>query len=381
MNYEKSLKLFKLDDKDFKNLLNHRLDYIDDGDNSLVSSQDSLDKLNKQLSLNNEVFYVKNKEELEENTILTLSPKNSRNIPVHRPGEYIVLSVYIAGNYYSRPYYVIESSNKEESEYKISVLKKESGLVSVYLRNIKERSEVTIKGLFGNTYYNSIRDCNNIIAICSNYGINAVYSFAKRILSTGLKVTLNIIYSVKKYSDIIFLEELKSMAEKSSRINLEIVISEEIVEGYETGFASEKIISKYLTKDTSIIIYGEEGLLKYLNKEIENFKLPKKFIHYEDYLPRCNVKNAKKYQLIIKYNGKEYKHFCYNDKTLLDSIENSRLIIESLNRTGKDNCCNVKVLAGKVKIVNDVRNHTEKYLNMIDPANTYPNSNTIIEIS
>ena len=85
--------------------------------------------------------------------------------------------------------------------------------------------------------------------------------------------------------------------------------------------------------------------------------------------------------MIIKYNEKEFKHSCFNNKTILDSIEDSRLIINSKSRTGQDNVCNVKLLAGRVKIVNDNRNHSERFLNMIDPANSYPNSNIIIEIS
>ena len=381
MSYEKNIKLFKVDEKDFKNLLSNRADYINDGDSSFKVPVGNLEKLVKQVSLNQETFYIKNKEVRDEHTILTLSPKSNRNIPLHRPGEYLVLSTYIAGNYYSRPYYIISSSNKDESEYTISVLKKENGIVSDYLRNIKERSEVIINGLYGNTYYNSIKDCNNVIAICTNYGINAVYSMAKKIISTNIRITLNIIYSVKKYSDILFLKELQDMANKSPKINLEIVISDEIVEGFATGYASEAIVAKYLTDNTSIFIYGEEGILKYLNKELEKFKLPKKYINYEDYLPRCNVRNSKKYQLTIKFNNKEYKHSCYNDKTLLDSIEDSRLIIRSQSRTGKDNFCNVKILAGRVKIVNDIRNDSEKYLNMVDPANAYPNSNIVLEIS
>ncbi len=381
MKYEKNIKLSKLDEKDFKNLLSNRNNFINSGDNSFVPASSPIEKLANQITIVQENFYIKSKEVRDENTIITLSPKNNRNIPIHRPGEYLVLSTYIAGNYYSRPYYIINSKNQGESEYTISVLKKEKGLVSEYLRNIKGNKEVTINGLYGNAYYNSVRDYDNIIAICTNYGINAVYSLAKRILSSGLKITLNIIYSVKKYSEIAFRQELQEMSNQSSRINLEIVISDEVVDGYKTGYASEKIISKYLTDNTSILIYGEEGLLKYLNKELEGFKLPRRLITYEDYLPRCNIRNPKKYQLLIKYNGKEYKHSCYNNVTLLDSIEDSQLIIRSQSRTGKDSCCNVKLLAGKVKIVNDNRNNSEKQLNMIDPANTYPNSNTLIEIS
>ena len=371
----------KLDDKDFKNIIHNRQEYIESGDYSFKSSITSLDKLAAQRTLEKETFIIRKKEVQDNTTLITLSPKSARNIPLHRPGEYLVLSTYIAGNFYSRPYYVLKSNNNENSEYLISVLKKEDGIVSDYLRNIKEKSEVTISGLYGNTCFNDIRDGRNIIVICTNYGINAVYSYVNWIIKEGIKIKINIIYSVKKYSDILYLKELRDLANKSSRVFLEIVISDEIVDGYETGFVTKKTVKKYLTEDTTIYIYGEEGILKNLKKELEDLKLPRKYIRYEDYLPRCNIRNSKKFQLIIKYNDKEYKQSCYNDKTLLYSIENSSLPIDSISRTGKDNCCNVKLLIGKVKVINDIRNSSEKALNMLDPANTYPNSDVKIEIS
>ena len=107
MKYEKNIKLSKLDEKDFKNLLSNRNNFINSGDNSFVPASSPIEKLANQITIVQENFYIKSKEVRDENTIITLSPKNNRNIPIHRPGEYLVLSTYIAGNYYSRPYYII----------------------------------------------------------------------------------------------------------------------------------------------------------------------------------------------------------------------------------------------------------------------------------
>ena len=92
MKYEKNIKLAKLDEKEFKYLLANRETYINSGDDSLTASTSEMEKLANQITLVEEVFYVKKRETRDENTILTISPKNSRNIPLHRPGEYLILS-------------------------------------------------------------------------------------------------------------------------------------------------------------------------------------------------------------------------------------------------------------------------------------------------
>ena len=379
MAFEIINNLNKLDDKYIKNFYENRSMYIDSGEDTLRVTDSKIKKVVKKLYLKKENVYIKDKEMLDNSTILTLATNEMSLAPFY-PGQYIVVSAYVAGNYYSRPYYIVSSNRDiENGEYKINVLKNDNSIMASYLRSIRINDTVYISGPYGSFYYSSVRDCKNIIAICEEYGINAAYALARRIVEEGLSINLNIIYNVKKYKDILFLDELNKLA-KNPKIKLEIITSEEIVEGYDSGYVTLDIVKKYMTKENSIIIYAKEGMLKYLNRELEPLKLPRRYIRYESFLPRCNVKNVKKYDLTIKYKNNEIKHSCYNNKTLLDSIEDSRVVIESISRTGKDNLCSVKVLSGKLKIVNDERNATEKLLNLVDPSNTYPCSDTKIEI-
>ncbi len=381
MSYEVMDNLKNIDDKYFKNADTVREEFIQSGDSVLQDSRYSLEKLLNKKKINKEKLIVSSIKDLDSYVELTLSTKETKSLPDYQAGEYVVISTYIAGNYYSRPYYIV-ATNKERLEgyYKIYVLKKEDSIVGDYLRKIKTNHELEVSGPYGDFSYNPIRDCKKIVFIASNYGINAAYSMMLKILEEQLKIELHVIYSVKTYDEILYKDELERIDKTSNKITIDIVISDEVVEGYQYGYANVDLISKYLDKDTSIFISGKEGLLKYLNKELEVLKLPRKYIRYENYLPRCNVKNPKKYELLIRYRNKKFKHVCYNNKTLLDAIEDSRVVIDSISRTGKDNLCNVRVVSGKVKIVNDSRNKIEKLLQLIDPANSYPNSDMKIDI-
>ena len=69
MKYEKNIKLSKIDEKDFKNLLANRETYIDSGDNSITSPTSALEKLTNQISITQETFYVKKKEAFASNSL------------------------------------------------------------------------------------------------------------------------------------------------------------------------------------------------------------------------------------------------------------------------------------------------------------------------
>ncbi len=381
MKFEVLEDLKNIDDKRFKNIDEVREDFIESGDDILQSSGFNIKKLISKKYLNKEKLIVSNIKDMDSSIELTLSSKDTKSLPSFKAGQYVVISTYIAGNYYCRPYYIV-ATNEERIDgfYRIYVLKNEESIMGDYLSRIKENTELYVSGPYGDFTYNSVRDGKKLIYIVSNYGINAAYSMMLKVLEGSVKVDLHVIYTVKTFDSILYREELEEIAKKSNKITLDIIISEEVVEGYKYGYANVDIIKQYLDSDSSIFICGKEGLLKFLNKELELLKLPRKCIRYEEYLPRCNVKNPKKYELLIKYQKKRIKHSCSNNKTLLDAIEDSRLAIDSISRTGKDNLCNVRIISGKVKIVNDSRNEAEKMLQLVDPANCYPNSDMKIEI-
>ena len=381
MEYEVLEELKNIDDKFFKDIEEVRDVFVESGDDVVQDNRFNINKLINNKYLNKEPLSISEIKDMDSCIEITLSTKETRSLPDFKAGQFIVLSSYIAGNYYSRPYYIV-STNEERLNgyYKIYVLKEEDSIMAKYLSKVKKDTDIYVSGPFGDFTYNNVRDASNIIMIVSNYGINAAYAYMLKILDGLLKVKLHVIYTVKKYEDILYKDELENIDSRSNKITLDIVISDEVAEGYKYGYADADLINQYLDKDTSIFICGKEGLLKYLNKELEVFKLPRKYIRYENYLPRCNVKNPKKYELYVKYKNKGVKHSCYNNKTLLEAIEDSRVVIDSISRTGKDNLCNVRIISGKVKVVNDMRNSSEKLFQLIDPSNCYPNSDMRIEI-
>ena len=113
-------------------------------------------------------------------------------------------------------------------------------------------------------------------------------------------------------------------------------------------------------------------MLKYLNKELESLKLPKKLIRYEDYLPVCNIKKVNTYKLTLLINNEKYEVPCYNNKTIIQSIYESGIYIPSKCNVGSCGFCKSELLSGEVKIVNDKRDILDIKYNYIHPCSTYP---------
>lgn len=359
----------------YKKIVSERENWIDNGNDMLITSNLGLYKIIKGLHMNRIVTIIKEKQFINDECVtIVLTNKMAKKLAIFKPGQYIIVSTIIDGKFITRPY-TISSTLKEvkNGEYKITVKKVENGIMSGYLVDkAKVGDELVISGPFGDFYYNSIRDQKNIIALASGRGIIPFYAMAQAVVNGELDIKLNILYSCKYEKEFLFVEELQKMALDNSNVRIRFILSDEKKSGYETGFASIDKIMEWMEEDNSFFICGSEGFLKYLNKELEVLKLPRKFIRYEDYLPLCNVKKVKEFKLTVNINGESKNCRCYNNKTLMEAIEQAGLYIPSKCHTGKCGWCNSLLVRGKVKVVNDKRREAVKKYNYIHPCSTYP---------
>ena len=375
--------LGSLDEIKYKKIQAEREAWIDDGTDMLINSNFGLHKIVKSLHMNRVATVVKDiKNENNKCRTITLASKTSKKLALFKPGQYIIVSAIVDGKFITRPY-TITSDLKQarDGEYSIAVFKEENGIMSNYLvDDLKIGDELVISGPFGDFYYNSIRDKKNVISLASGRGITPFYAMAKAVVAGELDISLNILYSCKFEKDLVFKEELKNFADLTSKINVCFILSDEEKEGCVSGFASLDKIKTYMTEENSFFICGSEGFLKYLNKELESLKLPRKYIRYEDYLPKCNVKKVKEFKLVVNINGETKICRCFNNKTILEAIEQSGLYIPSKCHTGKCGWCSSLLIRGKVKVVNDKRREAEKKYNYIHPCSTYPLSDVEITV-
>ena len=365
-----------LDEQKFKKLASERQEWLNSGDDMLLSNSYSINKLSYEIDPEQLVVTVsKIFQENSNYKTLLLTSKNGESLPIFKAGQKIGITLNIKNKFYTKPYTIISSPNSSvNGEYKITVKNDENSVVDDYLYNkVKIGERISISSPFGEFYYNKVRDQENIIAIASEEGIMPIYSMIQAIVEGSESFNLTLFYSEKKEADLLYKEELLMYGDKSSNIKVNIVLIDEDKNGYQHGFVTLDMIKQaFVTNDTSIFVSGSEGLLKYIDKEIEDLKLPKKYIVYDKFLPVCNIKRVEKYTLSVYINNEKYDVPCYNNKTIMYALMEGGVYIPSKCHNGSCGYCRSELVLGEVKVVNDKRTIADKKYNYIHPCCTYP---------
>ncbi len=363
------------DEQKFKKLAASRDGWLKKGEDMIISPETKTTKLAQELIPQMITVSVKKVlKETDNAKTIVLSEHNNKPLPPFKPGQKIAIIINIDGNFYSRNFTLSGSTTKvKESEYRITVFEEKEDFVIDYIFNkLKIGERFSISAPYGDFYYNPIRDEKNLMMIVSGKGIASAYAMAQAVSEKVYRINLTIFYSERKDADLVYKKELIKLAEKDN-IRVGFVLSEESREDALDGFVNLELIKKELKPDeTTIFINGGEGLLKYLEKELKPLNLPKKYIRYDSYLPNCNIKRVVKYNLSIYIGSEKYIVPCFNNKTILQAIEESGIYIPSKCHDGSCGLCRSELVMGEVKIVNDKRVNADKKYNFIHPCSTYP---------
>lgn len=363
-------------DEKFKNIVKNRNDWIKNGNENYLSSDNNVNDLANN-SFNSRIVLKIRAIEYSSNNIKTLSLVSDEDgaLPMFKAGQKIALTLRVDNKFITRPYHLVSTPTMAtEGEYRV-IISNDGDPLNNYLFNYANVNDIIVSSEpFGNFYYDSIRDKKNIIAIVDNTGIAPLFSMGESIVSGDIDINLTIFYSAKRFDDFIYYNELFDLDKRTSRVKVIYVLSEELKDDCLIGFVSLDKIKPYYNDECSIFISGNEGLLKYLDKELDELQLPKKSIRYEAFMPRCNVKKTQEYNLSIYIDDVKYETKCYNNKTIMSAIEDSGMYIPSKCHNGSCGFCKSELVKGKVKVINDKRDIALKQYNYIHPCVTYPMS-------
>ncbi|MBQ8659481.1 MAG: FAD-dependent oxidoreductase [Bacilli bacterium] len=300
--------------------------------------------------------------------ILTLASLDGSSLPPFKAGQYIDIDLKVKDMRYNDSFAILSSPKDAlAGTYKIFV-KKGLNEVHDYLFKVKKSEELKVSKPYGDFYYNSIRDKKDVIAIVNEFGVLPILSMAKSISDGVESFNLTIFYSAKNKEELLFEEELRHISNECLNVDVKFVLFEE-AEGYLNGYVTLDMIRNVMSDVNSFFMSGTEGLLKYLDTELMDLELPKKFFRYDKYFPRCNIKKEQEYNLSIYIKSEKYEVKCYNNKTIINSILEAGVDLKDCLDGSYLRC---ELVSGKVKVINDIRTAIEKQYNFIHPAMTYP---------
>lgn len=324
-----------------------------------------------------------------------LSKKDGSALAYPQAGNYLSIKLEIGDAKLCRPY-SLSSSPKEalEGKYTLTIKRVKDGLASNYiLDNFKVGTEVMASAPLGQFTYEPLRDAKTVIGIAGGSGITPFFSLAKAIKDGTEDFSLILLYGSRTKSDILFLDEFEAIEKATDKFKLVNVLSEEEAEGCEKGFITADLIRKYApSTDYSVFICGPQAMYNFVDKEIAELGLRKKFIRHElfgeyrnpgndaDYPKDADVNDTFKVKVYMAGITKEIT-VSAND-TLLNSMEKNGIQAPNDCRSGVCGYCHSRLVKGNVYVPKavDGRRLADLQFGYIHPCCTFPLSDLEIDV-
>ena len=298
--------------------------------------------------------------------------KGTKECAYFSAGQYLSVFAEKDGKIYSRPYSIV-SSPKESlaGTYMITVKSVDGGLVSnTILKKWKTGTEVTVSG---------------------GSGITPFVSLAKAVRDGDEDCSLTVIYAIRSEDDILFKNELDALAESSDRIKVIYVLSHQHKEGFEQGFVTAELISKYAEGQYSVFICGPQQMVSFVDKELEKLSLEKKYIRQEvhgevadpAYFAEYPSDVPENVHITVKVKDQITEIKASTKNTILRILEQNSITPPSRCRSGECGFCRSSLISGRVFVPekHDKRRQADNKFGYLHPCCSYPLSDLVIEVT
>lgn len=300
-------------------------------------------------------------------------------------GQYISVYVDIDGYVHNRPYSLVSSPRESlRGRYAICVKQTEDAFISKYINeNWHVGTLVCASDPQGNFTYEPLRDAPHILGIAGGSGITPFLSLAKAICDGDEDCSLTLIYGCRDSRSALFKDELSQICNMCNKISVVYVFSDEICNGYESGYITSDIIEKYAPRGKySVFICGPKALHEHIDNILSN-KKEQKYIRHELFGEQIsNGNDNDRIVLTVIANGKEIKIEADKSESILRALERGKIPTRSNCRSGECGYCRARLICGEVDIPNntDRRRLADEKHGYIHPCCTYPKGNITIEI-
>ncbi len=369
-----------MDERRFTEIVPRRRKMIDQATDQPIVAEYGVNKLSKSLHpgvVKAKITQVKqHSADFKTLTLTSLAP-NGR-FPYFRAGQYVTVTAKIENSRVTRAY-SLSSSPLEAlcGKYEISV--KRAGLLSSWLLDAPVGTEILVGEPSGDFHHDSLRDHNTIVAIAGGSGITPFVSMAKAIAEGAENFRLIVIYGVKTLDEaIVFPTDFADQ-----RIKIVPVLSAQHVDGYEQGFVTAEIISKYAPKEANYFLCGPDAMYAFVGKELEKLgvsacRIRKEHNSVGDRL----VENPLTFTLTVHIRDQVYAIPAKQNETVLVALERAGLAVPSRCRSGVCGFCHSKLIAGNYTVPAEFeyRRQADFKFAFIHPCCSYPDSDMEIDV-
>jgi glycine betaine catabolism B len=317
------------------------------------------------------------------------------------PGQYITLSVVIAGQEYKRSY-SLASTPFHPGILEITVKRNPNGgVVSNWLNDhLKIGDALNVKGPFGK--FSCARNTpKKILFLAAGSGIVPIMSMLRWLSDTEAHVDIVLLLSFKTLYDIIYGDELRLIAARHKNIKLLITLTQEPLDYSQwrglTGRVNKKMIANCVPDlpERAVYLCGPDAFMMESKQYLQNLAIPTEQLFCESFTVSTKAtEQAKKQHSIIgrparNKTGNYRIRFAKSSKTitaegeltLLELAEKSGISIGHECRAGNCGECMVKCLKGNIEMTEQAEiADLDRQKGWVYSCCAYPASNAVLDI-
>ena len=279
-------------------------------------------------------------------------------------GQYITLDI----NGVRRDYSLC--SSPLDDEWSIGVKAMEDGIISRFLTTelkIGDTLQVsTPNGRFG--IPSKPNEKRTLLAFAAGSGITPILSIIKYTLQTEEWVNFYLFYSNKSPENVMFLEEMKALKEQypdnfhPHLFYTQHKVEDWLFEGRLDAHKFELILNQLvdINEVDEAMVCGPNEMIKEISKEIFNAGIPKKHIHFEQFVPDDNPfesleesDSPEQVEVAVELDGEVSTLIWNREKNLIDAMLDEGIDAPYSCKGGVCSSCLCKLEEGEVHLADN----------------------------
>ena len=317
--------------------------------------------------------------------------RDEGHLPPFEAGQYINLSVGIDGVQTSRPY-SMSSPPSQTAYYDITVKRTDGGFVSNFLLDHLEVGDVLESTApAGEFHYNPVFHGDDLAMLAGGSGITPMMSMIRQFSSLGSDKKIHLVYICRTPEEVIFSEEIESLAAEHEYFNFTKVISRP-KEGYQglTGHITAELLTSLLKniEEKTYYLCGPTGMCDAAKRDLLSLGVRPGKIRQENFGESADVttkagwpENVKKGTTVNVQVVDGASFEAPIGEPLLNSLDRAGVSVPSSCHSGECSLCRVKLVQGKVFHLADSRERaSDKKYGYIHSCSSYPTGDIEIEI-
>ncbi len=279
-------------------------------------------------------------------------------LPPFQAGQYVNLFVEAGGVRTSRPY-SISSSPAQTGHWDLTVRRTADGFVSDYLWD-----QVRVGDLFESTSpvgtftYSPLFHGDDLVFLAGGSGVTPFMSMIREVADRGLKRRIHLVYGSRAPDDVIFHQELDSIAGRHPNITFDLVVSEPPA-GYtgRTGLLTADCLRACVGAVGGKMFYicGPEAMYPLCRAALDELGVPGRRVRSEVYGPPRDVTRQPGWPaglqadtvFTVTLEGGR-KVAARAGEPLMNALEREGVVIPAQCRSGECSLCRTRLVSGSV---------------------------------